>query len=251
MPERLPNAPIVEAVIDIQHRLVENVPADQLLFELDGYDKSTPMNRIEIGIHFQDGEMTNQTDRHGSHGYKYTNTRERFAVHFRNNGVTTSKLKPYDTWESFQPIAQKHWNTYCSKFNLGPDAVTRVAVRYVNRIMVPADSEGIRIQDYLSNAPEIPDETDRGTIHEFLCRMVLPIPEFEGEVIIISTMEEYVDEGQIAYLPLVLDIDVFKTFDGGRLDSLEQMWSIIGQMRDIKNEMFDKIVTPKALELFK
>lgn len=248
MLDRLENAPIVEAIIDIQHRFMEPVSADRLEFSIDGYSQAEPLRKIGVEIQLNEGQLAQKGIDGGVFGYRYYSPGSGIAAQYRANGVTVSKLKPYDSWESFRPIAHEHWQKYCELVDTGADTVSRIAVRYINRLMVPmVSNEPIVIQDYLKNAPETPDEANRPELEEFLCRMVMPLPEFEGKAIIHSIMEP----SERQYLPLVLDLDVFKHLGAPQEMTADQMWSIFEQMRDVKNELFSKIMTEKALELCK
>ena len=244
MQDRLENAPIVEAIIDIQHRFKKPVSTDRLEFSIEGYDQAEPFSRVEIQE--KEGQVAKMGVAPGIFGYRYFSPSLGVAAQYRTNGVTVSKLKPYDSWESFQPIAREHWQKYCLQVDTSAETVSRIAVRYINRLMVPvAGNEGIVIQHYLKNAPETPDEVNRPWLDEFLCRMVMPLPEFGGKVVIHSIMEAMEEQ----YLPLVLDLDVFKQLDTPQEMTADQIWDVFEQMRNVKNELFSKMMTKKALEL--
>lgn len=248
MVEKLAKAPIQEAIIDIQCQLSQEVPVDNLKFnDLERremiYLFKTKSN-IDNATGFAQSTMENLYL-----GYKYTNSSSGIVGQFHTNGVATSKIHPYDSWEAFLPQAVANWDRYKGVTGADINSVTRVAVRYINRLLAPFDNnDHLIIQDYLKNAPARPPEINR-SLEDFVCRMVLPIPEIKSKVILTSTREDNVKEEDKVFLPITLDIDVFHLALENKLESEEKMWHIIEHMRTVKNEMFFNVMTEKALEL--
>ena len=77
-------------------------------------------------------------------------------------------------------------------------------------------------------------------------RLVVPKQELEATAIITQAMEP-VQEG--ARLPLIFDIDVFRL--GSFAVATDEIWTMFESLRNLKNEIFFKSITPKAEELFK
>lgn len=239
--EHLPNAPIKEAVLDIQCS-PDEVDFEDFDLEIDGYF-SEPLNRLEVTVS-ADGLRTERDKL----GIRYENKTAGQVVLMKRDGLTFSKLAPYRDWDSFVSSATEHWHRFRNVAKVKEASVTRMAVRYINVFYVET---GIQFQTYLRNAPETPDEENRPVVDEFLCRMAMPIPEIGGRAILITTVnafEPVKTEGGMRW-PLIYDIDVYKEFHDNKLESEEQMWFIFSQMRDIKNEMFFSVVTEEAKRL--
>ena len=248
MVEKLAKAPIHEAIIDIHCQLSQEVPVDNLKF--DDLGSRAPIYLLKAESNIDDAAGLVQSTMANSYlGYKYTDSDTGIVGQFRMNGVTTSKIFPYDSWETFLPQAVANWDRYKGATGADINSVARVAVRYINRLLAPFDNnDPLIIQDYLKNAPARPPEIDR-PLEDFLCRMVLPMPETDSRVILTSTAEGIVGEEDHKFLPLILDIDVFHLVRENKLESEEKMWSIIEDMRAVKNEMFFNVMTEQALEL--
>lgn len=249
MVEKLAKAPIHEAIIDIQCQLSQEVPVDNLKF--DDLESRETIYLLKTESNIDDATGLVQSTMANSYlGYKYTNLSSGIVGQFRKNGVTTSKIHPYDSWETFLPQAATNWNRYKGVTGADINSVARVAVRYINRLLAPFDNnDHLIIQDYLKNAPARPPEINR-SLENFLCRMVLPVSEIGSKVILTSTAEDIVgEEEDNKFLPIILDIDVFHLVPENKLESEEKMWSIIEGMRAVKNEMFFNVMTEKALEL--
>ena len=247
MVEKLAKAPIHEAIIDIHCQLFQEVPVGNLKFSDLGRHAPIYLLKTESNIDDATG-LAQSTMANFYLGYKYTDSDTGIVGQFRTNGVTTSKIHPYNSWETFLPQAVANWNRYKGVTGADINSVTRVAVRYINRLLAPFDNDYLIIQDYLKNAPAKPPEISR-SLEDFLCRIVLPVPEIKSKVILTSTAEDIVGEEDHKFLPLILDIDVFHLVRENKLESEEKMWSIIEDMRAVNNEMFFNVMTEKALEL--
>lgn len=241
----LARAPIVEAVIDLQVSDV-GVPTDNLKVEMAGYPEVNQLTGYEIGVGIEEGGGISRRDRSHIHGYRYTNRNNGFIAQFRRNGYTLSKLEPYDCWETFEAKAREKWELFKRVAEMEASQVTRIAARYINKLLVPED-EGVHIQSYLTNAPETPDEDAFPFLDHFFSRMVIPLDE-GIRAIVISTMEDARIENGHRVIPFVLDIDVFKDVSENDVTD-ELIWTTLGQMRDHKNKIFFSVMTDKAIQL--
>lgn len=239
----LRKAPIVEAVIDLQVSDI-GVPTKRLKVDVEGYPRVDEIRGYEIGVNMdEDGSISHQ-DRSHVHGYRYA--KDGYLLQFRRNGYTLSKLEPYDRWETFEEEARKHWKLFKQVAETDVSQVTRIAVRYINKLLVP-ESDRLHIQSYLKNAPETPDEDEFPFVDHFFSRMVIPLGE-DIRAIVISTMEDTRIEKDNRVVPFVLDIDVFKDVSENDLNE-ELVWGTLGQMRDHKNKIFFSVMSEKAIGL--
>lgn len=149
-------------------------------------------------------------------------------------------LRPYPKWEAFRDEAVARWNTYRSI--AGPLRVSRLALRYINRIELPLPLGDFK--EYLRTTPEIAPELPQG-LSEFLLRLVIPCPEFKSTAIITETLDAPSNDR----LPWILDIDVFQ--DSPPLTCADDIWTVFDQLRELKNRMFFHSLTEKALNLLR
>lgn len=162
-------------------------------------------------------------------------------VQARLDGFTFSRLKPYDKWESLRDEARELWQHYIRIAS--PENVTRVALRYINRIEIPLPMRDFK--DYILTTPEIAPDLPQG-LESFFMRLVIPDSKTQAVAIVTETMEP-VDESS-KRLPLILDIDVFRMAAFNVQDNA--MWETFEYLHDLKNDIFLKSITPKAKELF-
>ncbi len=166
-----------------------------------------------------------------------------FVFQAQLTGFTLSRLKPYETWESLVHEAHLAWESYVKV--AAPTVITRVAVRYINRVEIPLSAFG-QFEDFLTAGPNVPEPLPQG-VAEFLSRVVVHEPATGAAVIITQALEPENPTNRTA--PVILDIDVFKQTEFA-VES-NDYWELLDRFRILKNDVFFSCLTPKALELFK
>jgi uncharacterized protein (TIGR04255 family) len=247
--ETFPNAPITEALIDLQVKMDDEFSLDRLkpiIEELQNSfpqrkDKSVHRQEIKIADGGNVNEMRSRTEQVGSVLHSEDQTE---AVQIRVNGFTYSKLKPYESWDVFRDRARDLWQEY--REIVKPVEVVRVATRFINRIELPKE-DIVDFDDFFSTGIRIADGLPQG-MTEFLFRIVVPSnDDRELYAIVMSTFEQTELDDPI--LPYIFDIDVFKH---GNFDPYsDEIWSVLKNMRDYKNEIFFLSMTDKARDLFR
>jgi uncharacterized protein (TIGR04255 family) len=241
---RFPNAPITEAVLDIRVRL----PKESDLATLERFQEHIreryPQKRVRKGwqgeIRFtpEQGLAVGPTSG-DTIGFLFASDDNRQVVQARLDGFTFSRLKPYESWESLRDEARALWEQYRELAR--PEGITRVALRYINRIEIPLPFGDFK--DYILTFPEIAPGLPQG-LSNFFMMLVIPKADIEATAVINETMEPPSDK-----VPLIFDIDVSRVgaFDVGS----EEYWRYFEQLRNFKNDIFFGSMTDKAKELFR
>lgn len=240
-----PNSPITEAIIDIRVELPEDITLAKLGTFHDYVMERFPekQERISFTAGFkisQDGPEPLSTSGMPD-GYLFSSPSGKKIVQARLDGFTFNKLKPYENWELFNSEAHDLWNIYLELAN--PVKITRIALRYINRIEIPLPMKDFK--EYILTVPEIAPELPQG-LSNFFMRLEIPNPAIETTAIITQTMETLTDDQR---LPFIFDIDVFqsKAYSGNKTE----MWEEFEKLRLFKNEIFFNSVTGKTKELFR
>src|SRR5689334_8455149 len=139
-------APITEATIDLRVA----VPEDFALARLDAFQSVLSDGYDEKqNIHFEEFLVQPQahatTHRSQQIGFRFVKSDRRRIVQARMNGFAFSLLAPYERWEIFANEARMLWDRF--RDHVSPVAVTRLGVRYINRLDVPSPS--IELKEYL------------------------------------------------------------------------------------------------------
>lgn len=244
---RFPNAPITEALLDIRVTLPAQTDLAKLATFHNAIKQQYPSKqerlawRGHVEIKASPVPEVSQSATGGPDGYLFTSVDGRQVVQARLDGFTFSRLKPYDKWTTLRDEAQELWQHYVRIAS--PETVTRVALRYINRIEIPIPMRDFK--DYILTTPEIAPDLPQG-LGSFFMRLVIPDPKAQAVAIVTETMEP-IDESRNR-LPLIFDIDVFRMAAFNIQDNA--MWEAFEYLHDLKNDIFFKSITLKAKELF-
>lgn len=241
----LKNAPITEALIDFQGiapsgdlKCVQRF-ADSLK---DKYEIHSPI--VQIQMQFAVGQDESAQNRAASRqlGIRLHSKSGKDVIQVRTNGLTFSRLEPYDSWESLVGETRSIWTRYCQFVAL--ESISRVATRFINNLKLPMKADE-RFEEYLSTPPGVPKELPQGVLG-FMQHVVLLKPELN----IRANVTQLLQEGHTPadYVPIILDIDVYKQVTLPADE--DELWTLLSELRQFKNEIFFASLMDKAVELF-
>lgn len=243
--EHFPNAPITEAIIDFRATLPPESNLERLLEMQKSIIARYPGKRernswqAEFSLDAKGSKFGSVTK---PDGFFYLSPDEKQIVQARLDGFTFSRMKPYHSWKEFLAEAKELWGLY--EATAKPQQITRIAVRYVNRIELPGATIELDewLNTYPSTAPGIPQ-----ALAAFFMRLVLPWPDVGALAVVNMALDPRRDKPDA--LPVILDIDVFResVFTG----DFGEVWPLLEKLRDIKNQVFFSSVKPKTKELFR
>lgn len=238
----LPNAPIREALFDIRAQLPEKTTIDFLErmhqeVEADYPAKQTKRwVKSELQLRPDDPAITAG---HGVTGFLFKNADGTQVVQFRLDGFSFSRLAPYQTWEDFLAEAQRLWRIYRDRVH--PEAIPRVAVRYINQLTIPAGERSWR--EYLRSPPALLPEGIEHPVSEFLTRYSAKDVSKDLTWLVTLAMRPEDDPSRRLIL---LDIDTFKL---DNFDEEDHIWTTAELLRKAKNTAFFGTLSEHALEL--
>lgn len=241
--ERFPRAPITEALLDIRVRLPDKIGLDELeglhTQIQDAYPNKRQRHRFhgELRVEGRNAPALGAVSG-GALGYVFSDAGGQRIVQARLDGFTLNWLKPYDCWSNFRTEAQTQWERYRAVAH--PEAITRLALRYINRILLPLPIGDFK--DYVLTVPEVAPGLPQ-QLAGFFTRILLPVNN--SLVLITETIEDIDGES----LPWILDIDAY--IDGAIDPESSDIWGIFEQLRQAKNEVFFCSLTERAKELFR
>ena len=242
----LNNAPITEAIIDFRVKLPSEFKVETFL-ELkntigDRFPKVEDRKLFSSQFEIKKGEPQPPSAKyHGVQGYFFKPEADKKVAQFRIDGFTFSRLKPYTNWEEMFDEARELWGIYCEIAQ--PEAVTRLAARYINHINIPLPIDDL--SDYFTASPKIPENV-QGVISGFLSKVVVYDQELDVATNIVQALEKSTKPDK--YITVVLDIDSFKT--GDFYANNGEMWEIFANLRNIKNQIFFSSITDETARLF-
>ena len=142
----LSNAPIVEALIDIRVKLSSDF--DMIAFLplrarlADKYPQVQEVSDFQLSTEWKPGTEPRASGQVGGVRSHLLRSHDgRLVVQFRRDGFTFSRLSPYSSWEEVFSEAWLLWELYVETAK--PLEVSRLAVRYINRLPLPDTLEHI------------------------------------------------------------------------------------------------------------
>ncbi len=243
------NAPITEAVIDLMFEF--DVPPTiealgKLADELNPpFGQRQPINQVAMAFDMSSevvGTNAQQSTSFQQLGLRLSNSDLTRITQLRVNGANFSHMQPYTRWEQFSVEALKVFDGYIKRFS--PRAVSRLALRYINQIEVPQDSD---IDVYLNISPRLLPDIPQSVAGYF---MQLQLPQVD----LGANWHAIVNTGigpaaNLAHMNLLLDIDVY--VQESLPATTEAIASVLAKLRDRKNKIFEAAITSTTREMIK
>jgi uncharacterized protein (TIGR04255 family) len=176
------------------------------------------------------------------HGYRLTAGDGTGVVTVAPHLISTSRLAPYEGWESFVEGARRNWDVW--KKQVGWQKVARVGVRYVNRIDIPATDELLHIEKYLTFSLSGP-AIDLPPLQSYALNAVRALGKDDCKLVLNSGL---VASPLVKTVSVLLDLDISREVEVPQND--ETLWALVNRIREYKNEIFEACITEQARELF-
>jgi uncharacterized protein (TIGR04255 family) len=144
-----------------------------------------PVNEFESEARFDDHGQAQVSSTVRSVGLSLKSVDQRRVVVVRLDGFGLSHLRPYDTWGTLRDEFNGLWRTYCEITR--PTNVTRVGVRYINRLELPLPFSDFK--EYIETVPEIAPGLPQG-LASFFMRVVIPVDEIPAVAIISQALNQ-------------------------------------------------------------
>jgi uncharacterized protein (TIGR04255 family) len=242
-------APITEAVIDLVFEF-DTPPTIEALGTLADelnppFGHRQPINQVAMAVAMPESGLVADATQSTSFqqlGLRLSNSDLTRITQLRVNGANFSHMHPYTRWETFSVEAIAVFDGYIKRF--APRAVSRLALRYINQIEVPQDSD---LDDYLNVTPRLLQDLPQQVTGYF---MQLQLPQED----LGSNWHAIVNTGigpavNPANMNLLLDIDVY--VQESLPATLESIAAVLAKLRDRKNKIFEAAITPKTREMIR
>jgi len=234
--------PITEAVIEV--RFATAIDADGVARAgsdfASVYSLQEHIQNINLGVQLGlDNQPTTQIDRQA--GLRRSSPDISQLVLLWPSTFVVAQLAPYVGWNEFFGRFVRDWRIF--KKATGYRKITRVGVRFINRIDVPITDAVTRYEDYLNVYAQLPDVL--GPVNAYGMQALLHASDTGCNVAINSANVPALLLDHISFL---LDIDTFKDVDPPQND--DGVFELLRQIRSKKNAVFEACITNQARELF-
>lgn len=235
--------PIVEAVVEIRFG---GPPLDDQVMSALGKRFSErypapPQQAQNIGFELQ-GTALRIIQQNA--GFKILSADGGLSVNIGRNALGTSKNPPYAGWESFIEEARLNWSDW--KRDVGWRDVTRIGLRYINRIDVPFSPTGVTmLEDYLNLHLVLPAIPGFNAMNNFALNVDIPMLDRPVKVVINHAP---VPSPLAQTNSFLLDLDL--SMEQGLPTNENALWETVEALRSIKNSVFEACITERAREIF-
>ena len=240
----LPNAPIVEALIDFRVLLPGDFDVQKLakIHELivEDYPRMEAQHLVQGKFQFTGEGLVSAGQDSTTRGFRMLGDDDLNIVQFRSDGFTFSRLRPYKNWKALFEEGWRLWDLY--RTAAAPQGITRLATRFINRLSCPPN---FTLDDYFTAPPDVPDGVP-DVFSSFLQRYVVyPV---DGVIANVTLATETTATGE-DLASILFDIDCY-THQDLPIEADDEIRAIFLKLWDMKNRIFFKSLTPQALKDF-
>jgi uncharacterized protein (TIGR04255 family) len=239
-PMKYQKAPITEAVMDIRVAPRFDLDMATLASVGAGTDFSEVGDLFSVTGAISLGAPATQTITPAKEGFRFSTKAGGRVFQAQRNGWSFSKLAPYESWEAFSSEGRELWRRYRDATR--PEAIDRVALRYINRLDLPLPVADFK--EYILTSPEVAPALPQ-QLSGFL--MQLHIPQFDINAMTVLNLALVPPPGP-DICSILLDIDVFRTADAPQAD--DELWAYLEKLRERKNFVFEACITEKMRRRF-
>jgi uncharacterized protein (TIGR04255 family) len=243
----LKNAPIIEALLDIRVKLAKSFKVEKFETLKSDLSDSYPITERQEFLRqhhlFMKGKPQFSPLEEGISGYFYKTKDKKEIAQFRRDGFTLNRLHPYTEWDDLIAKTKNLWSLYKKIAN--PEAVTRLAVRYINNLKLPLPFGDF--SEYLCVPPNIPEGLPQA-VNNFLNRITIYDSTQDIAANITQSLERGAQSPKNNHIIIILDIDVYRQGDFS-MDN-QEIWENFEKLRNMKNDIFFKYITEKTVRLF-
>lgn len=156
--------------------------------------------------------------------------------------LSIHSLRPYQGWEEFKKRIDKAFQVYLEVAK--PIGVTRIALRYINRIVIASNQE-VELSDYFTVYPQLPKDGVPSIISAFLTRTEL-IYQDAPIKLVLNLSDVIAPPEKMAF---VLDLEIFQEWVEKPLH-IQETFSSLNTLKQREGEAFESLITDRSRELF-
>lgn len=151
MGKKYKNPPIIEAVCEF--RFERGSPWDLavpgLVYEKirHTFPKRKPIRDVQLGVRQLDAGLEQEVKT--TERIRFLRDDEKAFIQVGPDQVAIHQLKPYPSWQEFQPLIMEGFNAY--REAASPKGIQRIGLRYINRIEIPG--EKVKLEDHFEFYP--------------------------------------------------------------------------------------------------
>lgn len=236
--------PITEAIIGINFAApLELAEVEKLNGKfLKLYPQHQSVQNVNVKLELNEDGHANADRTEVDRGHRRTNADINELVVLWRAAFTVSQLAPYPGWEVFFARFVRDWKIW--KRTAGFRSVSRIGVRFINRIDIPIKDDMVKHEAYLNVYPKLPDVFEQ--IGPYAVQAQIPLEDIHCVLTLNSASVPAPILGHGSYL---IDLDIAKNTDPPQND--KDIFALLNQIRTKKNEIFEACISNDARALFR
>lgn len=239
MTQKYIRPPVVEAVIEVTFSTPTQAEDRERLRAKVA--RQFPISEELIDVEFQfKAEVGGKAEvRQSANGFKLTSGDATQIVQITKNTFSLSQLAPYEGWDAFMAAFEAAYRP--AKKIFGSKSITRVGMRYINRIDVK-EKNAYLTEKYLNVTLTMPNSIAPSVNYSVIYETM--IGERPSTLRVTSGSAE---SPLLDHTALVLDIDVVAAVDLPKFDG--DIWAVLDELRRHKNDVFEMTITENTRAL--
>jgi uncharacterized protein (TIGR04255 family) len=245
----LKNAPIVEAVLDINCAMPPAFKlADIKAQAHQAFTSDYPQVRMQH-IHKRLIEQNEKKSveisaQHALQAMQFLKADEKQLVQVRRDGFSFNRLTPYTRLNDYLPEMERTWLQFIEIAK--PVQIQAIKLRYINRISLEAKDGSVELDDYFKVGPKLPDEENLA-FRGFLMQSLVAEKNTDNmaQIVLATESEKY----ETDVLSFIFDIGTSRK-TALEVEDWQGILDAIVSLRQLKNSIFFNTLTSRCLEQF-
>jgi len=205
------------------------------------YPQHTEVQNVDVKIQVDEAGRANAHDSTVANGYRRSSVDADELLLLWPSEFVVSQLAPYPGWEAFFGRFERDWRTW--KQVAGYREITRIGLRFINRIDIPSIDDKVEHEKYLNIYARLPNLI--GSVNGYSTQIAT---EIEGIKCLLRVNSGTVHTPLLEHGSFLLDIDFGRMIDVPQRD--EEIFALLNEIRVKKNEVFEACITERARKLF-
>ncbi len=241
------NAPIEEAIVEFRFKpdpdwdlTIYGKLAEQPEIKNAYRGKPRQQKTMEAALRTGPEQAPSFAVREGPGRFQLVNDDATQLLSLAPDTLSISLLRPYSSWHNFRSRVEAALKAYQEVAK--PKAVTRMGVRYINKIVLPLKDEAIKLDSYFICGPPAAPGLPR-KLGGFMSR---------GEYIHDDGVKLFLTQASVEapenFFAVLLDLDVI--WEGSEASDLASAMSIIDDLHDREGQAFEATITDETRAVF-
>ena len=245
MGKKYRNPPIEEAVVEFRF-----VPGQEWDLTIPGKlhehpdiknrypGKPRTQKSLEAAYRAEPDQPPNLAVREGIARIQLVDLDGRHLISLGADVLSVNILRPYDGWGQFRPRIETALRAYLEVAK--PTGVSRVGVRYINKILLPGNEIdiGTYFMSGFSSPPELPSK-----MVGFMSRVEYLYQDGVKLLLTHATVD-----APERYSAVLMDLDVI--WEGAEVKDLDRIMEIVDDLHEREGKAFEAIITDALREVF-